>query len=210
MNIAFKISHFINGLVLVPSQALAKLLLRNELRNEREMQSVLHNKNAEYYKKISILEEENAIFHHRFRRIKYLLNAPTCKNALTTIEVTSKGVEVLVQTQSNDHNGDIQIHVYDLDTFRHNESHELYILGKIRGKELLLVDIVGGRGEGHGVVAMKKILDIATNEDIEKVYGELAPVHFSHRNRQISFYKKMGFNIKLSRDRREGYVEYFL
>lgn len=189
---------------------IARFILKKELEENLKHQNIFISNSNKHYKELEISERKNKQLNNKLLRIEYLLNYRCHKNSTITYEKTKKGIDVIIASAEQDSKNDIEIEIFDLDTDFYAANRTLVLWCKRRGKEYFISDIQGGNGNGHGETAMNKLFGSAQTENITRISGELVPKDFDHRDRQIAFYEKMGFNITLSDDKQKGYIEKIL
>ncbi|PWN64349.1 GNAT family N-acetyltransferase [Chryseobacterium oncorhynchi] len=185
----------------------SRRILRSEIRFEKKLREDLQQKSSRYYKEINSLNSKNKILKNKLLRIEYLLKERIHKNAIVTYETTNKGVDTFVALVINNSRNKMEIEIFDIECDFFAKHRELVLWCEKMGNEYFIADIQGGNGNGHGEIAMKKLIELAEKENISKIIGELVPADFLNRDRQIAFYEKMGFNIYLNDSRTEGYIE---
>lgn len=193
--------------LLLAIKKIAKCILREEFKYENRKYDSLRLKNSENHQVIEKLEKDNKELSHQLKRINYLLNDRIHKNSNISYEKTKKGIEIITAVVEKDNLGGIEIEIFNVNCNFYAENRALVLWCKRYENEFFINDIWGGEGNGHGEVAMTKLFEIAKREKINKISGQLVPTDFENRDRQISFYEKMGFKISLDDDRKNGYIE---
>lgn len=186
---------------------IARFILKKELEENLKYQNIFISNSNKYYKELEISERSNKQLNNKILRVEYLLNHRCKKNSTITYEKTKKGIEVVVAMIEKESKNEIEMEFFDLESDFYASNRSLVLWCKRREKEYFISDIQGGNGNGHGEIAMNKLFDLAKKENITRISGELVPKDFNHRDRQIAFYQKMGFEITLSDDKQNGFIE---
>lgn len=137
------------------------------------------------------LENEIKNRDKRFERIKFLLNERVNRKSRCFIEQTKKGRNILTSINEQDY----EIEVFDIDDVEINSNRELVLWATSREKEYFIKDIQGGNSLGHGEIAMNHLIDYSKKQNKEYITGQISSTDYDHKDRLISFYKKMGFEV---------------
>ncbi|WP_102347561.1 hypothetical protein [Bacillus sp. Marseille-P3661] len=73
---------------------------------------------------------------------------------------------------------------------------------------IFIADIKGPENYGYGTICMKYLKDIAIQQNMALIYGELAERDWGHLGRLIRFYKKNRFKIQLYENEKYGKIEW--
>ena len=132
----------------------------------------------------------------RLERIEFLLNHRVHTGAKCLIEKTKKGFYILTAIKDKEY----EIEIFNIDKVEYNSNRALVLWAKTYEKHIFIQDIQGGNGNGHGEIAMNHLIEFAKRESKEKIIGKLSSVDFSHKERLIAFYEKMGFKVNYGKD----------
>jgi hypothetical protein len=170
-------------------------LCKKRISRFKEMENQLFSKIKTLGDKKIQLESENKILSNKLKRIEYLLNDRVHESSKYLVEKTKKEIEVLTSINKKGSFNDIEIEIFDLTCYQHNESRELVLWGQRRDKAIFIQDIQGGHNYGHGELALNHLFKIAKDEGFDKIEGNLSHDDYDHIDRLYAFYEKMGFEI---------------
>ncbi len=136
----------------------------------------------------------------RFERLKQLM-----KGRVHTITTTKYDKHVYLRQEANERS--FRCIIYDLDNTAIHEGWMLQLDVEERAEEFFIRDIQGGKSLGHGEIAMDLFFQHLEKRNIKRlsegldkakrIWGKLSPVDKDRRDRQRSYYTKMGFDFDL-------------
>lgn len=175
---------------------LFKLFFKKRLEEYKFNTKQLNRRIEKLNSENNILKEQLLFEKRRFKRIKFLLNNRITDNNIYLIEKTKKDLNVLTKINKCKY----KIEIFDLDNMNYNADRTLVLFARIIDEDFFIDDIQGGKGNGHGELAMTHLIDFAQKLGLKTIRGKLSYVDYSHGDRLKAFYKKMEFSINYKPD----------
>ena len=170
-----------------------KILFRKKIEEWRMQLKRADSRIAELHGQNLDLKSELITKNLRLKRLTYLLNDRIRNRKNLRIEKTAKGTDIL--TTLNWENNEIEIFDIKCEHFADYRSLVLWYQ-KPDPHTIHIVGIEGGKGSGHGSVAMTHLLDFAKENGIKRITGNLTTSDIDdHKERLFRFYEKHGFSI---------------
>lgn len=177
---------------------------KREIQYLKEKKQELIKELVQAKKDITDLTEKMTLLEEKQKRIEFLLNERIPKRC-NFIQRTKKGVEILTSIK---YNPGFEIEIFDLENTQYNQNRSLWMVASLKPQNTVFINnIEGGKGLGHGQVAMDHLIEFAIKNECTKIMGELSPADYDHKDRLYAFYSKFDFSIRFGENNKRGYIE---
>ncbi|MBT2214812.1 hypothetical protein KK120_03140 [Virgibacillus dakarensis] len=150
------------------------------------------------------LKEELDALEIQLARMQNNIKQIAKKSAVISID--RAGDEQLVVVYADKKEDTLQLMLHDCESPYRGKWHSA-IQAEFKGEDTLFIaDIKGEKNKGYGSVLMKHLKEVARDENVQYITGDIVERDFDHVNRLKHFYGKHDFDVEIDHDEQCGVI----